>query len=121
MDKAPPRRGTDLESSAVILAHNHPSGVAEPSEADRSITLKLAKALSIVEIRLLDHLVVGGPDNRVTFLAECNTPSWLSAASTASVASGTEQQKTSPNGASLSRRSARILCESDSTSAIPSV
>jgi DNA repair protein RadC len=45
-------------ASAVILGHNHPSGVSEPSEADRSITLKLAKALALVEIRLLDHLVV---------------------------------------------------------------
>jgi DNA repair protein RadC len=45
-------------ASAVILGHNHPSGVSEPSEADRNITLKLAKALALVEIRLLDHLVV---------------------------------------------------------------
>jgi DNA repair protein RadC len=45
-------------ASAVILGHNHPSGVSEPSDADRSITLKLAKALALVEIRLLDHLVV---------------------------------------------------------------
>jgi DNA repair protein RadC len=45
-------------SREVILGHNHPSGVSEPSEADRSITLKLAKALALVEIRLLDHVVV---------------------------------------------------------------
>ena len=45
-------------AAAVILAHNHPSRIAEPSEADRSITLKLAKALGLVEVRLLDHLVV---------------------------------------------------------------
>jgi DNA repair protein RadC len=45
-------------ASAVILGHNHPSGVSEPSEADRSITLKLAKALALVEVRLLDHVVV---------------------------------------------------------------
>lgn len=62
------KRALQLNASAVILAHNHPSGVAEPSEADRSITLKLAKALSIVEIRLLDHLVVGG--EHVTSMAE---------------------------------------------------
>jgi len=42
----------------VILGHNHPSGVAEPSESDRGITLKLARALELVGIRLLDHLVV---------------------------------------------------------------
>jgi DNA repair protein RadC len=54
--------------SALILAHNHPSGVAEPSEADCSITLKLSKALMWVELRLLDHVVVGG--QHVTSMAE---------------------------------------------------
>ena len=53
-------------AAAVIFAHNHPSGVAEPSEADRSITNKLAKALALVEIRVLDHLVVAG-DSCVSF------------------------------------------------------
>lgn len=52
------RRALELGAAAVIFAHNHPSGVAEPSEADRAITLKLAKALNLVEIRLLDHLVI---------------------------------------------------------------
>jgi DNA repair protein RadC len=52
------RRALEVGASAVILAHNHPSGIAEPSEADRSITLKLAKALSLVEIRMLDHVIV---------------------------------------------------------------
>ncbi|HLF10760.1 MAG TPA: DNA repair protein RadC [Gammaproteobacteria bacterium] len=52
------KRALHHNASAVILGHNHPSGVSEPSEADRSITLKLAKALALVEIRLLDHLVV---------------------------------------------------------------
>jgi DNA repair protein RadC len=47
-------------AAAVILAHNHPSGIAEPSDADRSITLRLAKALALVEVRVLDHLIVGG-------------------------------------------------------------
>ena len=42
----------------MIVGHNHPSGVAEPSEADRSITLRLTRALALVDIRLLDHLVV---------------------------------------------------------------
>ena len=46
------------ERSGAHNGHNHPSGVAEPSEADRNITVKLAKALALVEIRLLDHLVV---------------------------------------------------------------
>lgn len=52
------KRALQHNASAVIVGHNHPSGVSEPSEADRSITLKLAKALALVEIRLLDHLVV---------------------------------------------------------------
>jgi len=52
------KRALQHNASAVILGHNHPSGVSEPSEADRSITVKLAKALALVEIRLLDHVVV---------------------------------------------------------------
>jgi DNA repair protein RadC len=52
------KRALQHNASAVILGHNHPSGVSEPSEADRSITLKLAKALALVEVRLLDHVVV---------------------------------------------------------------
>jgi len=49
-------------AAAVILAHNHPSGVAEPSAADRHITQKLKSALELVDIRILDHLVVGDRD-----------------------------------------------------------
>ncbi len=52
------KRALHNNASAVIIGHNHPSGVAEPSEADRGITLKLAKALALVDVRLLDHLVV---------------------------------------------------------------
>lgn len=49
-------------AAAVILAHNHPSGVAEPSAADRHLTERLKQALAVVDIRVLDHLVVGeGP------------------------------------------------------------
>lgn len=46
-------------AAAVILAHNHPSGVAEPSQADQLITDRLKEALSLVEVRVLDHLIVG--------------------------------------------------------------
>lgn len=46
-------------AAAVIFAHNHPSGVAEPSPADRAITVRLRDALSLVDIRVLDHIVVG--------------------------------------------------------------
>jgi len=51
-----------INAAAVILAHNHPSGVAEPSQADERITRRIKAALELVDIRLLDHLVVGdGP------------------------------------------------------------
>jgi DNA repair protein RadC len=46
-------------AAAVILAHNHPSGVAEPSQADELITARLRDALALVDIRVLDHLIVG--------------------------------------------------------------
>jgi DNA repair protein RadC len=49
-------------AAAVILAHNHPSGVAEPSQADELITARLKDALALVDIRVLDHLIVGGCD-----------------------------------------------------------
>ena len=55
-------------AAAVIVAHNHPSGVAEPSRADESITLRLKDALTLVEVRLLDHIVVG--DDKCVSLAE---------------------------------------------------
>ena len=55
-------------AAAVILAHNHPSGVAEPSQADEIITTRLRDALALVEIRVLDHLIVAG--SSVTSLAE---------------------------------------------------
>ncbi|MGL4457748.1 MAG: JAB domain-containing protein, partial [Plesiomonas shigelloides] len=46
-------------AAALILAHNHPSGVAEPSRADRQITRQIQDACALVEIRVLDHVVVG--------------------------------------------------------------
>ena len=55
-------------AAAVILAHNHPSGIAEPSQADRQITTKLTQALALLDVRVLDHLVVG--DKLVTSMAE---------------------------------------------------
>lgn len=47
-------------AAAVIFAHNHPSGVAEPSQADELITLRLKDALGLVDIRVLDHVIVAG-------------------------------------------------------------
>lgn len=55
-----------LNAAAVILAHNHPSGVAEPSKADESITQRLKDALALVDIRVLDHLIIG-TDEPVSF------------------------------------------------------
>ncbi len=55
-------------AAAVIFAHNHPSGVAEPSHADVAITLRLKSALSTIDVRVLDHIIVGSKD--VVSLAE---------------------------------------------------
>jgi len=53
------RRCLAHNAAAVILAHNHPSGVAEPSQDDRTITLRLRDALGLIEVRVLDHIVIG--------------------------------------------------------------
>ena len=53
------KRGLEYNAAAVIFAHNHPSGVAEPSQADERITLQLQESLALVDIRVLDHIVVG--------------------------------------------------------------
>ena len=52
-------RALQLGAAAVIVAHNHPSGVSEPSLADQAITRRLKEALALLEIRLLDHFVIG--------------------------------------------------------------
>ncbi|CCQ11257.1 DNA repair protein RadC [Pseudoalteromonas luteoviolacea B = ATCC 29581] len=48
-------------AAALILAHNHPSGIAEPSQADKLITKKLQQALNLIDVQVLDHLIVAGP------------------------------------------------------------
>jgi DNA repair protein RadC len=53
------RQAMALNAAAVILAHNHPSGLAEPSRADEFLTQALKNALQLVDVRVLDHLVVG--------------------------------------------------------------
>jgi len=55
-------------AAAAIFAHNHPSGVAEPSRADELLTTALKQALALVDIRVLDHMIVAGP--KVTSFAE---------------------------------------------------
>lgn len=59
------RRALHHNAAAVIFAHNHPSGVAEPSQADRHITQRLKDALVLIDVRVLDHIVVG--DDTVSF------------------------------------------------------
>lgn len=53
-------RSLHLNAAAVILYHNHPSGVPEPSSADRHITTRLTESLGMIDVRVLDHLVIAG-------------------------------------------------------------
>jgi DNA repair protein RadC len=53
------KQALDDNAAAVILAHNHPSGVAEPSQADQHITRRIIDAMALVDIRVLDHFVIG--------------------------------------------------------------
>ena len=53
-------------AATVIFSHNHPSGIAEPSQADKLITNKLCQALQLVDINVLDHIIIGG-ENCVSF------------------------------------------------------
>ena len=62
------RRALQHNAAALILAHNHPSGVAEPSQADRRITERLREIMALVDIRVLDHIIVG--DQATVSLAE---------------------------------------------------
>jgi DNA repair protein RadC len=62
------RRALELHAAAVILAHNHPSGVAEPSRADEYLTQQLKSALQLVDVKVLDHMIVAG--DRVVSFAE---------------------------------------------------
>ena len=54
--------GLSLNAAAIICAHNHPSGVCEPSHADEMITKRIKEACGFMDIRLLDHLIVSGRD-----------------------------------------------------------
>ncbi|EJF0075483.1 DNA repair protein RadC [Salmonella enterica] len=56
------KAGLKHNCAAVIVAHCHPSGLAEPSNTDRQVTTRIQQALGLVDIRLLDHLAVGGMD-----------------------------------------------------------
>ena len=56
------KRALQLNTAAVIIAHNHPSGLGDPSLADQAITRRIKDALQLVDIRMLDHLIVGGTE-----------------------------------------------------------
>lgn len=62
------KRALAYNAAAVILAHNHPSGSTKPSQSDQHITQQIIKALALVDIRVIDHMIVG--DNRVCSMAE---------------------------------------------------
>jgi len=56
------KQALQYNAAAVIFTHNHPSGIAEPSDADRRLTQRLKDALALVDIRTLDHFVIGGAE-----------------------------------------------------------
>ena len=62
------KRALKLNAAAIIIAHNHPSGITEPSNADESITVRIKDACALVDIRLLDHIIVSATES--TSLAE---------------------------------------------------
>ncbi|MDF8361304.1 JAB domain-containing protein [Achromobacter anxifer] len=53
------QRALELNAGAVIFSHQHPSGSTEPSSADRHLTLRLKEALALIDVRVLDHIIVG--------------------------------------------------------------
>ena len=57
------QRALELNAAAIVFFHNHPSGVAEPSNADEAITRRLKAALALVDIRVLDHFVVSAGES----------------------------------------------------------
>jgi len=63
------RRVLELNAAAVILAHNHPSGTVQPSRADEALTQAIKSALALFDVRVLDHIIVGGATAHS--MAEC--------------------------------------------------
>ncbi len=61
------KKSLELNAAAIVFAHNHPSGTSNPSQADKEITVKLIKAMNLVDVRVLDHLIVGGGDKPYSF------------------------------------------------------
>jgi DNA repair protein RadC len=62
------KKALAVNAAAVIFAHNHPSGMIEPSRPDEVLTAKLKQALALVDVRVLDHIIVGG--NKAMSFAE---------------------------------------------------
>lgn len=54
------RQALKLNAAAVICSHNHPSGKTEPSQQDKAITLKIQNVMALIDVRLVDHIIVGG-------------------------------------------------------------
>ena len=71
------KRALQINAGACIFAHNHPSGVAEPSDADNVLTQRLESALAMVEVRLLDHFVIAG--TQITSIMEIKNADQLRA------------------------------------------
>lgn len=61
------KKALNYNAAAVIFAHNHPSGCSTPSDADKKITLKLQQALNLIDIRVLDHFIIGDGQNAYSF------------------------------------------------------
>jgi DNA repair protein RadC len=61
------KRALTHNAAAVVFAHNHPSGIAEPSRADEALTRTLAQALALVEVKVLDHFIVAGQAPPLSF------------------------------------------------------
>jgi DNA repair protein RadC len=60
------RKALELNAAALILAHNHPSGIAEPSSADQRITTNIKEAMEVFDVKVLDHFIVS-PDESCSF------------------------------------------------------
>jgi DNA repair protein RadC len=63
------KRALELNAAAIIFVHNHPSGDSSPSDADVQITIVLREALNLIDVRVLDHIVVGA--NECVSMTEC--------------------------------------------------
>lgn len=61
------KRALRLNAAAVVVVHNHPSGIAEPSHADRELTERLRQALALIEVRLLDHVITSDNGDSCSF------------------------------------------------------